>query len=156
MTIPTINMTAILEAATVAEFDVVGDPIPQGSMRAFARRGGGRPMVTGDNARTRPWKDAVTWAASEARRDTATEPVCVSLAFSVRRPKSHSGKRGLLPSAPTYPGTKPDLDKLVRAVLDSLVEAQVLADDALVAMLRASKTFADGVPAGVHVRVWVA
>jgi crossover junction endodeoxyribonuclease RusA len=154
--IPRIDMTAILEAATVAEFDVVGDPAPQGSMRAFARRGGGRPMVTSDNPRTRPWKDAVTWAASEARRDTATEPVCVSLAFRVRRPKGHTGKRGLLPSAPAYPGTKPDLDKLVRACLDSLVEGQVLADDALVAILHASKTFADTQPAGVHIRVWLA
>jgi Holliday junction resolvase RusA-like endonuclease len=150
-------MAEILERATVAEFDVVGDPIPQGSMRAFARRGGGRPMVTADNARTRPWKDAVTWAASEARRFTATEPVAVELTFTLRRPKGHSGKRGLLPSAPTYHGTKPDIDKLVRAVLDSLVEAQVLQDDALVALLRVAKGYPIGdVPAGVHVRVWIA
>lgn len=151
-------MAAILEDATAAEFEVVGDPIPQGSMRAFARRGGGRPIMTGDNARTRPWKDAVTWAASQARRFTAVEPVEVELHFRLRRPKGHSGKRGLLPSAPTYHGTKPDLDKLVRACLDSLVEAEVVKDDALVAMLRVSKGYPIGVddrPPGVSVRVRV-
>ena len=153
--VPTLDMTAILENATAAEFDVVGDPVPQGSLRAFSRQGG-RPWLTSDNKRTRPWKDAVTWAASEALRFTATEPVAVRLSFRVRRPKGHTGKRGLLPSAPTYPGTKPDLDKLVRAVLDSLVEAKVLADDALVASIVASKSYADDVAPGVRVRVWVA
>ena len=157
---PALDFEAILQNATAAEFDVLGDPVPQGSMRAFARRGGGRPIVTADNPRTRPWKDAVTWAAREARRFTATEPVAVELAFTLRRPKGHSGKRGLLPSAPTYHGTKPDIDKLARAVLDSLVEAQVIADDALVAWLRVAKGYslspAGDYPApGVHVRVRV-
>jgi len=155
----TLELDDMLERATAAEFTVVGDPVPQGSMRAFYKAGMKRPVVTSENPATRPWKDAVTFAAHQARRFTATEPVAVSLGFHVRRPAGHSGKRGLLPSAPTYPGKKPDLDKLVRAVLDSLVEAQVIADDALVVILRVTKLYAgsDGDTApGVHVRVWVA
>lgn len=151
------RLEQILENATAATFTVVGDPIPQGSLRAFARRGGGRPIVTADNAKTRPWKDAVTWAASEARRFTATEPVAVELHFVLRRPKGHSGKRGLLPSAPTYHGTKPDIDKLARAVLDALVEAQVIVDDSLVAILNVAKGYPlfPGQEAGVSVKVRV-
>lgn len=148
----------LIENSTAAKFSVVGDPVPQGSMRAFLRRGGGRPILAPDNKRTRPWKDAVTWAAAEARRFTAIEPVAVQLRFTLRRPKGHSRANGSLrPTAPTYHDTKPDIDKLVRAVLDSLVEARVLADDSLVAWLRVAKGYPlyPEQPAGVDVTVRV-
>lgn len=139
----------------VAEFDVMGTPIPQGSMQAFNRRGGGRPIVTADNARTRPWKDSVAWAAASARQRRCDGPVIVRMAFRMARPKGHSGKRGLLPSAPMQPAVKPDIDKLSRAVLDALVEAQVIVDDALVTELRAIKRYATAIETpGAHVTVW--
>jgi Holliday junction resolvase RusA-like endonuclease len=138
-----------------AQFDVVGTPIPQGSMRAFRRPGGGYPIMTADNPRTRPWKDAVTWAASELHVITLAGPALVRIDFRLARPKGHTGKRGLLPSAPAHPETKPDIDKLARAVLDSLVEAQLLRDDALVAELRVRKRYVvDGEMPGANVKVW--
>jgi Holliday junction resolvase RusA-like endonuclease len=143
-------------SALVAEFKVVGTPIPQGSMRAFNRRGGGRPIVTADNARTRPWKDAVAWAARNAvdaelgEGETCRVAVDVVIEFRLARPKGHHGARGLLPSAPTYPAVKPDLDKLTRAVLDALVDAAVIADDAQVVQVRATKEYGDP---GAWVRV---
>ena len=136
-------------------FTVVGIPVPQGSMKAFTRRGGGRPIMTSDNARTRPWKDAVVWAAADALAEaTIRGPVEVALTFRFGRPKSHHGKRGLLPSAPRLPSVRPDLDKLVRAILDALVEASVMADDAQVVTLSATKDYAaDWEHPGVDVSV---
>jgi Holliday junction resolvase RusA-like endonuclease len=152
------RLQELVDSALAATFEVIGDPIPQGSMRAFARRGGGRPILTADNVRTRPWKDAVAWHAAQARKFTATEPVAVELRFTLRRPKGHSLKGGnLRKGAPAYHGTKPDIDKLTRAVLDALVEAQVLADDSLVAVLRVAKGYPmyPDQPAGVAVTVRV-
>lgn len=141
----------------IATFEVVGTPIPQGSMQAFNRRGGGRPIVTSDNKRTRPWKDAVTWAASEARSTFWGEyagAVGVEMVFRIVRPKGHTGKRGLLPSAPAEHAVKPDIDKLVRAVLDAIVDAAVIVDDALVAELRVTKRYVTAMEApGVRVMV---
>ncbi len=127
----------------VLSIRVIGTPAPQGSLRAFNRRGGGRPIVTSDNARTRPWKDVVAWNAGQAR--TASwpigGPVQVDIAFRLARPAGHFGKRGLLPSAPASPARKPDLDKLARSCLDALTEAGVWRNDAQVVNLEVRKTY---------------
>ncbi len=138
--------------ALLAEFDVAGLPVPQGSMRAFARRNGGRPIVTSDNPRTKPWKAAVTAAAAEARQTVSICAVVVEIDFRLPRPKGHYGRRGnVLPSAPAYPTGRPDVDKLCRAILDALTEARVWHDDAQVVALSAVKTWSDS--PGAHVRV---
>ena len=96
----------------VVEFTVLGDPIPQGSMRAI------RPgVVVSDNPRLKAWRKNVQ-ASALARcgpQWTAWDcPVALDLVFTVPRPKSHP-KTKL-----TFPAVKPDLDKLVRAIGDSL------------------------------------
>ena len=62
------------------------------------------------------------------------------------RPAGHygSGKysQRVKPSAPRHPGRKPDLDKLVRAVFDSLTSI-VWIDDAQVVRLTAMKRYID-------------
>ena len=65
----------------------------------------------------------------------------VQLAFILPRPRGHYGVRGLRPSAPRYPGRKPDIDKLTRAVLDALVAGGGIRDDARVVRLHADKTY---------------
>ncbi len=75
------------------------------------------------------------------------EPVSVKLAFLFQRPKGHTGKRGLKPSAPRSHTNKPDLDNLVKLILDAMVEARVLEDDRCVVMLSARKEWCD--PASV-------
>lgn len=139
--------------------DVIGTPIPQGSQRAFNRKGGGRPIVTADNAKTRPWKDAITWAAQtaahKAELQTIREPINVNVHFRFLRPTGHYGARGtLLPSAPGRPKVKPDLDKLVRAVLDALTDAGVWFDDAQVVGISATKAYCDDLPPGVSIELW--
>ena len=136
---------------TLLSFHVPGIPVPQGSAKAYVR--GGHAVVTSANANLRPWRAAVTAAAAEARADmdTLRTPVFVGLVFTFPRPSGHFGKRGLRGTAPAFPATRPDLDKLCRATLDSLTDAGVIADDALVVELQASKDY--GEHPGVDVTV---
>jgi len=135
-------------ATTRLQFDVPGIPQPQGSTKSFKR--GGKVITTSDNAKLRPWRDAVCWHAREAaagRRQFAG-PVIVSAVFWLPRPAGHfgSGRNAgqLRASAPSHPAVKPDLDKLLRGVLDALSEAGVWRDDAQVVGLgEVAKRYSD-------------
>lgn len=119
---------------------VLGTPAPQGSLRAFMPKGGRFPVVTSDNLRTRPWKQAVTVEARAAWGENTpaiTDPVTVSVLFYLPRPKTAT--RRIL-----EPAKKPDLDKLVRAILDAFTDAGVWVDDSQVVAVTARKAFAGG------------
>jgi Holliday junction resolvase RusA-like endonuclease len=128
---------------TLVWFAVPGTPQPQGSTRAFVKAG--KVVTTSANPNLRPWRDSLILAAKEARkgRDSLTGPVGVIVEFYVARPKGHYGKRGLLPSAPKRPFVRPDLDKLIRGVLDALTQSAVLVDDGQVVDVWASKEYGD-------------
>jgi Holliday junction resolvase RusA-like endonuclease len=125
-------------------FEVPGEPISQGSGRPI-RAGNGRLHVIADNPRLQPWRDAVTWHARQALdgRPPLEGAVAVELAFTFPRPRGHYGRRGLRPSAPASHAVRPDLDKLCRAVLDALVGAGMVRDDAQVAELHATKRYGE-------------
>jgi crossover junction endodeoxyribonuclease RusA len=113
-------------------FVVLGQPVPQGSARAFVTKGG-RAVVTSDNTELRPWRDTVSWAARQALGEHSerpsfpiTGPVSLVLAFHVRRPVSERK------TVDVYPIKPPDLDKMLRAIGDSLTNAGVVRDDALI------------------------
>ena len=121
-------------------FVVYGEPIPQGSTRAFIPKGWKRPIITADNKRTKPWRQDVKAAALEAM-EKANVPlmgkgVAVSLAchFYFVRPKSAK-------SSVIHKTTRPDLDKLVRSVGDAL-KGIVYEDDSQVVSLSLIKEFA--------------
>ena len=124
-------------------FEVPGEPQPQGSAKAFKHRHTGRVMVTSDNARLRPWRDAVCWHARQALLGGAplVGPVMVRIEFRFARPRGHFGKRGLRPAAPREHVVRPDIDKLVRAFLDALSEAGVWRDDSQVVETSARKLY---------------
>ena len=111
-------------------FTVLGEPIPQGS-KARNRFGGG---VREDNPRTKPWRQAVAAEAIEAMdgRDLLTGPLEVHAVFYFNRAKGHfgTGKNAeiLKASAPLFHEKKPDVDKLQRAIGDSLT-GHVMRDD---------------------------
>src|SRR4051794_37886470 len=96
-------------------FDVAGVPVPQGSAKAFNRKGGGQPIVTHDAKGLDAWRRDIAAAARLAKRGDTTllmGPVGLRITFRLTRPASHYGARGnLLPSAPDWPMTRPDLDK---------------------------------------------
>lgn len=94
------------------EFVVLGDPIPQGSMRHI-----GRGRMVSDNPKLKGWRQRVTASAQAALGPGWTPwdgPVAMDLVITLPRPKSAPKTKV------TFPATKPDLDKLMRAIGDSL------------------------------------
>jgi Holliday junction resolvase RusA-like endonuclease len=94
-----------------------------------------------------PWREAIR---AETQRVTGCEfitgPVHVVIQFWLPRPKS--AKSGSLPAK------RPDLDKLVRAVLDGVTEGGALADDGQVVRLGAEKTYAtESMPPGCRIKI---
>jgi crossover junction endodeoxyribonuclease RusA len=125
-------------------FQVFGDPVAQGSKRAFVVKN--RAVVVDDNkAPLKSWRTAVTDVARAELNGATPElgPVRITLMFFLRRPQR--------PKA-DVPITKPDIDKLARAVLDGMTDAGVIRDDAQVTTLTARKRYTIEAPC---VRVFV-
>lgn len=114
-------------------FEVRGTPVPQGSIRSLGK---GRPSIHGNAGRLLPWREHVQHEAERATgaRPPITGPVALRVAFVVPRPAS-------APKRIVWPAKRPDIDKLIRAVMDALTAAGVWLDDAQVVELTASKTF---------------
>ena len=129
----------------------IGDPAPQGSKRYV---GNGRMIES--YKRLKPWREQIVADAQAlGLPQTITGAVSVSLVFCFIRPKSHfNSKGGMKPSAPPYKVSKPDADKLARAVLDSLTIAGIIKDDSLVTTLSVQKRYCVGTePPGVLITV---
>ena len=123
-----------------------GTPIPQGSKVANTH---GRGVRDSNAATLKPWRTHVTNAAADQTRyhDMFYGPIQVWVRFTFDRPPSHyrSGRNAHLvkDSAPSFPGrAHGDVDKLVRAIFDSLTDAQVWLDDTQVVDVRARKFYA--------------
>lgn len=132
------------------EFRVKGLPAPQGSKRAFVRNGRAS-LVEMAGASLKAWRQDVTVAARYAMSTegwySVDEPVEVHIAFAMPRPKSRADD--------DWHATRPDIDKLTRAVLDALTTAQVWRDDSRVADLKAWKRYADDSGPGAFIAVRV-
>lgn len=149
-------------SALAVAFNVPGRPVPQGSMTAFvvhpkAKVGSlppkPRAIVTDQKGATLgPWKQEIAYRAGLAMGglDPYRGPVSVGLTFSLSRPRSHFGAKGLRPAAEKYPTHYPDLDKLTRSVLDAL-KGIVIADDAQVVVLTCGKLYAEQTGVAVSV-----
>lgn len=104
-------------------FSVRGIPGPQGSKRHV---GNGRMIES--SAKVKPWRDAVTNIAVQARSaagiDLLDGPLRVDMVFTFLRPRSHygTGRNNWLirSNAPAQPMSAPDLSKLARATEDAL------------------------------------
>jgi Holliday junction resolvase RusA-like endonuclease len=130
------------------EFRVYGKPEPGGSKRHV----GGHRIIDA-NPRVADWRLKVEQVAGEAMNgcELLRGPLTASFVFTVTRPKSHYGAKGLRASAPRFPIVKPDALKLARAVEDAL-SGVVYADDAQIVIGTQRKEY--GEQAGVHVHVW--
>jgi Holliday junction resolvase RusA-like endonuclease len=138
-------------------FEIIGLPVAQGSMRAFSLKNGGYAMVATNAAKLKPWRLEMKETAASALAGFVTPgaiAVRLELDFRFPRPGGHFGKRGIRPSAPQQMFRRPDLDKLIRAVLDALKDAGAFRDDAQVDAIRARKRYcSDGEVPGVEVRI---
>lgn len=128
-------MSLDLEAGTL-EFTVLGTPAPQGSKRPFTnRRTGKAQLVESSSKDLRPWREAVAWAAMEAGNGAVFDgPLELTIEFRLKRPAIAKHK--------VFSAKRPDLDKLIRAVSDALTDSGVIADDARVAVIHATKRYA--------------
>lgn len=119
-------------------FTVFGVAQPQGSAKAFMPKGARFPVVTSDNTNLKGWRQLVAAEASRAlgggRGQCTDGPVRVCVDFFLARPKALAKKD----RAHT---TRPDADKLARAVLDALTKVLWL-DDAQVVQLKVTKAYA--------------
>ena len=115
-------------------FLVDGNPTPQGSKTAYVR--GGRAVLVEANKKLPAWREAVTLAARLAMHNTEQvepfdTPLRIAVTFFMPKPAK--------PKWSIFPASKPDLDKLIRGVLDSLTKAGTIKDDALVVEILAKK-----------------
>lgn len=118
---------------------VHGIPASKGSMRCIGS--GGRHQLIPDNRPAlKSWTGQIVriaglWLAKGGQQ--VTGPVEVTVTFTVPRPKSVN------PATRPWPERRGlDLDKAVRALLDAL-QPTVIADDAQVVRLTATKTYPD-------------
>lgn len=130
-------------------FLVAGEPQPKGSTRAFYIKKINRVVTTNANKETRGWESRVAFAAQAHSKGFYEEGRLgydVSLIFVRTRPKS-------LPKRKSLCITRPDLDKLVRAVLDAISEV-LIPDDSQVLHIDTSKRYAmKNEQPGVKVRI---
>jgi crossover junction endodeoxyribonuclease RusA len=138
------------QPAVLVDVFVPGRPAPQGSKRYLGQHGG-KGITVEMSKKVAPWRtdirDALCARGTWCRIDAA-RPVAVQLQFVMPRPASAPKRR-------TPPAVKrPDLDKLVRAVLDAIGSAGIWHDDSQVVDLRATKRLAElAEPAGCHITI---
>jgi Holliday junction resolvase RusA-like endonuclease len=109
-------------------FTVYGQPVPQGSMTPMVSRDGRVFAKHGKEIELKQWRGLIAQRAGLAMekedRPLIQGPVHLRINFYFPRPKGHygTGKNAgdLKKSAPTFHTIRPDIDKLVRSVLDAL------------------------------------
>ncbi len=141
-------------------FEVVGDPAPQGTLRSFER--GGRVVTATSNAGALSrWRADVRAAFERAAEGRAgvplAGPVGVTVEFRLRRPRSHYWAVNLRRPTPVLRGDapywhvgRPDVDKLLRAILDALTLLAYVGDEQ-VCDVHARKVYAERPGAAVVV-----
>lgn len=116
----------------MTEFTVLGKTATKGSTRSFVR--GGKVVTLADNKNLGAWTQAAKWAAKTAGAKLVSKPNAVMLhvCFQFMPPKSD-------PTRAEHT-VKPDIDKLLRAVLDALTGV-AYEDDSQVDTVIATKSY---------------
>jgi Holliday junction resolvase RusA-like endonuclease len=116
-------------------FFVDGIPVAQGSKRAMMNRTTGKPFVMESNSHAlRKWRRAISDAGKAHTVSWLRQaPLHVGLRFVLPRKNHPAGE---------WCAVAPDIDKLMRAVLDGLT-GSVLVDDAQVVKVSAAKVWGD-------------
>jgi len=116
-------------------FEAIGTPVPEGSTRAFMVNG--RPVITHVGApKLTEWRDIIGWSARESIKEVHQGAIRIEAVFWMLRPPSVSAKK-----RPDMT-VKPDIDKLARALLDSLTGI-AYRDDSQVVKLTVDKRYCD-------------
>lgn len=119
---------------------VAGKPAPQGSKRGIQHKTTGKVVLIESSKAVKPWREDVRAALLDEHGQPHVRiegAVVVHLAFVMPRPVS-TPKRSTPPAM-----RKPDLDKLIRAVLDAITSAGAIEDDARIVRIVADKRLAE-------------
>ena len=117
-------------------FRVDGQPVPQGSMKVINGH-----VIHTKGAALATWRSSIALAARKAGAFPNRNPTTIAMTFTMAKPKT------VRRAEPTVP---PDLDKLVRAVLDALTAIAYL-DDSQVVEIYAKKIY--GLVPGVKIQL---
>lgn len=136
----------------LVEFEVVGVPKPQGSMKAFNAGGHARLKPSG-GAAFASWRNAVAQAAKDIAVDEVGEwakivgggdcrvpfdgPLGLFVEFRFPMPASRPKRDRAAGSC--WKTSAPDTDKLIRTIGDALTAAGLIADDARFVAIEARK-----------------
>ena len=126
------------QMCTLASFEIVGLPTPQGSKTRMPNGA----MIEGSSATGRvkhkSWRAAVAEAARNiAEPEPYDGPLHVQVTF--RLPMPASRPKRIRETGEWPKTTKPDIDKLIRALFDGLAEGGLISDDARVYAVDATK-----------------
>lgn len=119
---------------------VSGTPVPQGSKNAFLNKKTGRIVLSeAGGVKLKKWRASIAGESSEVAKAIALVPIdgpCkVTLEFTFKKPVSK-------PKWKILHDTKPDLDKLTRAVLDGIT-GPIVTNDSRVVEIVATKRYDD-------------
>ena len=114
-------------------FFVSGEPRPQGSKTVGTAASGRSYVYERSGDKLKRWRRAVRWEAGRAMAGGPPMPGAVALRVDFYMPRGKSVKRQV-------PSVKPDLDKLLRAVGDSLTGV-VYCDDCRIVSIDAHKRY---------------
>jgi crossover junction endodeoxyribonuclease RusA len=120
----------------VIEFRVNGLPVPQGSMKVINGH-----IIHSQGSVLAVWRSTVALAAKTAGARPIEGAIVIECNFFMPRPKTV--KR-------PFPSVAPDLDKLIRGVLDALT-AVAYVDDGQVCEIVSSKNYSED--PGVQIKI---
>lgn len=134
-------MEAFRTSVGLMQLDVIGLPAPKGSKKAFLHKTTGRPVVVESAGRAlRSWEEAIAQAARDhlARQPAPpmTGPLAMTIGFRFPTVKSDPYRY--------WHATKPDIDKLERAVCDALKVGGLISDDCVISKLSGAKRYIIG------------
>jgi Holliday junction resolvase RusA-like endonuclease len=153
-------MTAVAPAIATGlsvGFAIDGKAIQQGSKR-IGRDAQNKPIIIDDNdEELSVWRDTVTVytrrAMAKAKlREPLSGALGARIIFCLRPPQR-------MPKGRVWPEVKPDIDKLIRAIFDSLKTGGAVIDDAQIVAVTSLKTYPNVEPypmakPGVQVLLW--
>jgi Holliday junction resolvase RusA-like endonuclease len=121
---------------------VTGNPASQGSHAIMYGR-----IVQVNSSKHKAWRKAIVQEAIATMPDDwqpIDEPCELIVNFYLPKPKTVDRQ---------LPSVSPDLDKLIRAVGDSLTDSGVVTDDSRIVRISARKLYAEGIQPGATIQV---
>ena len=121
---------------------VTGNPASQGSHAIMYGR-----IVQVNSSKHKAWRKAIVQEAIATLPDDwqpIDEPCELIVNFYLPKPKTVDRQ---------LPSVSPDLDKLIRAVGDSLTDSGVVIDDSRIVRISARKLYAEGIEPGALIQV---